>query len=362
MAHGDTRRRPAIGKQSPRRELDLRYDAEVAPGLVDRAAVRMTVAWRWLLAGGALFACSCASGADRGPRLVESRLLGRVDPSQPVPLDTLAPLPASPEALPPGIVASSRGGLALKLELAAGAPLELMLHDLRYHDGGGPCYAVHGSDAGVATPELGVIRVGRDGRFLAVPVHVGTSCRVALAELRAGVFHEVASTDALWPYVDWPALGPDGRLAFWAFEGAPGGSSATVVERHGAKLVVVLRVAPGLYKHWPSFTADGRLVVRVLVDESGGTERLVVDGLASRDYAGTGIPRCSPAGAHVAAAVRRDGQEHLWVDGQEVGPFDQVGNPCFLAEDLVGVVARFGSEVRWLVLRVSGGSSPSGAR
>ncbi|HZJ71178.1 MAG TPA: hypothetical protein VFF36_09620, partial [Planctomycetota bacterium] len=163
-------------------------------------------------------------------------------------------------------------------------------------------------------------------------------------------------------YVDWPALAPDGRLAFWAVEGGPGGSSATVVERHGASLVVVARVAPGSYKHWPSFSADGRLVVRVMVDEAGTAERLVVDGVASRDYASTGIPRCSPAGAHVAAAVGRGGQEHLWLDGEEVGPFDQVGSPRFLAEDLVGIVVRSGAEVRWHVVRACAGSSPRGAR
>ncbi|HEU4419340.1 MAG TPA: hypothetical protein VFT55_10400 [Planctomycetota bacterium] len=76
----------------------------------------------------------------------------------------------------------------------------------------------------------------------------------------------------------------------------------------------------------------------------------MIDGFASRDYASTGTPVCSPVGSHVAAAVRRAGRAWLWVDGHELGPFDEVGTPRFVAADRIAAVVRTGTDVSWCVV------------
>jgi len=166
-------------------------------------------------------------------------------------------------------------------------------------------------------------------------------------------------TAPAWQYADWPTIDPVRNLiAFWAVDGSePDGSSATVVVRKGATLEQVACVAAGNTKHWPTFAADGRLVVRVLVDTARGRERIVVAGTESRDYERVGTPRCSPGGSHIAAAMRRDGKGFLWIDGHEVGPFDAVGNPRFVVEDLIGLVVRNGPDAAWHAVRARVGRS-----
>lgn len=149
----------------------------------------MLVLRRALEASGVALALGCVSGAgrDNTPSVGEHRAIGSVE------LDSLAPPVTTARVRSPGIEPRSQGGLGLTLVLVGSVPLRVKLHDLGHDDGGGACYAVHAIESGPAETTLGVIRVHGDGHRLAVPVQTGQRWRMALAELRDGAFHEVAS-------------------------------------------------------------------------------------------------------------------------------------------------------------------------
>lgn len=296
---------------------------------------------------------ACGARAPEAPPPLESSFLVRVDPAQPVDLDALSPAP-SPAPCATGLEELAGGRFALRLRLAGASARDLLLHDLHHRDGGGPCFAVHGVRDGGEVPELGVVRVAADGAWLAVPVIEDPMHRVVLARREGAEFVETARTSERWQYVDWPALDePAARVAFWAVDGSPpGGSSVVVAEPRGAELRVTGRQGSGLVKHWPTFARNGRLAYRAVASAEPLRERVAVDGKAQRDYRFVGTPRFSERGDHLAYSARRDGRAYVVVDGEESGPFDEVGDPRFLDERRVGWVARDGSAASWVVLRL----------